>query len=69
VANLGLATDVALDPDTSHGYDGILRGRRILNDETVFALAEQALNQARAGADMMVGFVGAIRAGARCGKF
>ena len=69
VPNLGLITDVALDPYTSHGHDGILRGERIVNDETVFVLVEQALNQARAGADiiapsdMMDGRVGAIRAG------
>jgi len=69
VPNLGLVTDVALDPYTSHGHDGLLRGERILNDETVFVLVEQALNQARAGADviapsdMMDGRVGAIRAG------
>ncbi len=68
VPGLGLITDVALDPYTSHGHDGILRGDKILNDETVFVLAEQALNQARAGADviapsdMMDGRVGAIRA-------
>jgi porphobilinogen synthase len=69
VPNLGLITDVALDPYTSHGHDGILRGEKILNDETVFVLVKQALNQARAGADiiapsdMMDGRVGAIRAG------
>jgi porphobilinogen synthase len=69
VPNLGLVTDVALDPYTSHGHDGILRGERIMNDETVVILVEQALNQARAGADiiapsdMMDGRVGAIRAG------
>ena len=69
VPNLGLITDVALDPYTSHGHDGILHGERILNDETVAVLVEQALNQARAGADiiapsdMMDGRVGAIRAG------
>jgi len=69
VPNLGLITDVALDPYTSHGHDGILRGEQIVNDETVFVLVEQALNQARAGADiiapsdMMDGRVGAIRAG------
>ncbi|MGH6794610.1 MAG: porphobilinogen synthase, partial [Methylocella sp.] len=69
VPNLGLITDVALDPYTSHGHDGILRGERILNDATVFVLVEQALNQARAGADiiapsdMMDGRVGAIRKG------
>ncbi|WP_036257402.1 porphobilinogen synthase [Methylocapsa aurea] len=66
---LGLITDVALDPYTSHGHDGLLRGEEILNDETVFVLVKQALNQARAGADiiapsdMMDGRVAAIRAG------
>ncbi|WP_051335424.1 porphobilinogen synthase [Methylocapsa acidiphila] len=66
---IGLITDVALDPYTSHGHDGLLRGEEILNDETVFVLVQQALNQARAGADviapsdMMDGRVGAIRAG------
>ena len=69
VPDIGLITDVALDPYTSHGHDGILHGERILNDETVFVLVQQALNQARAGADiiapsdMMDGRVGAIRAG------
>jgi porphobilinogen synthase len=68
---LGLITDVALDPYTSHGHDGLVRDYgddlRILNDETVAALVRQALNQARAGADviapsdMMDGRVGAIR--------
>ncbi len=75
VPNLGLITDVALDPYTSHGHDGILRGETILNDETVFVLVEQALNQARAGADiiapsdMMDGRVGAIRAGLDAANF
>ncbi len=65
---LGLVTDVALDPYTSHGHDGLMSGNRILNDESVAALARQALTQARAGADviapsdMMDGRVGAIRA-------
>jgi porphobilinogen synthase len=64
---LGLVTDVALDPYTSHGHDGLMAGETILNDESVAALARQALNQARAGADiiapsdMMDGRVGAIR--------
>jgi len=64
---LGLITDVALDPYTSHGHDGLMHGDTILNDESVHALARQALNQARAGADviapsdMMDGRVGAIR--------
>lgn len=75
VPNVGLITDVALDPYTSHGHDGILRGGKILNDETVFVLVEQALNQARAGADviapsdMMDGRVGAIRAGLDAANF
>jgi porphobilinogen synthase len=70
---LGLVTDVALDPYTSHGHDGLISETatgeiRILNDETVEALVRQALIQARAGADviapsdMMDGRVGAIRA-------
>ncbi|HEY8578769.1 MAG TPA: porphobilinogen synthase, partial [Beijerinckiaceae bacterium] len=64
---VGLMTDVALDPYTSHGHDGLMRGEEILNDETVEALIGQALNQARAGcdiiapSDMMDGRVGAIR--------
>lgn len=68
VPQLGLLTDVALDPYTSHGHDGLLDGDRILNDETVAVLVGQALNQARAGADivapsdMMDGRIGAIRA-------
>ena len=68
---LGLVTDVALDPYTSHGHDGLVAESAgqlvILNDETVAALVRQALNQARAGADViapsdrMDGRVGAIR--------
>lgn len=60
-------TDVALDPYSSDGHDGIVRGGRILNDETVEVLCKQALCHARAGADvvapsdMMDGRVGAIR--------
>jgi len=66
---VGLITDVALDPYTSHGHDGILRGEEIVNDETVTVLVAQALNQARAGADiiapsdMMDGRIAAIREG------
>jgi porphobilinogen synthase len=65
---LGLITDVALDPYTSHGHDGLMAGERILNDQSVAALVRQSLVQARAGADviapsdMMDGRVGAIRA-------
>jgi len=51
--HLGLITDVALDPYTSHGHDGLMKGETIVNDETVEALTRQALNQARAGADVM----------------
>ncbi|HQS08062.1 MAG TPA: porphobilinogen synthase [Xanthobacteraceae bacterium] len=69
VPDIGLITDVALDPYTSHGHDGLLEGERILNDETVAVLVHQAIVQAQAGADviapsdMMDGRVGAIRAG------
>jgi porphobilinogen synthase len=64
---LGVLCDVALDPFTSHGHDGLIRDGRILNDETVAVLAQQALVQAQAGcdiiapSDMMDGRVGAIR--------
>ena len=63
---IGLITDVALDPYTSHGQDGLMRGDEIVNDESVAALVRQSLNQARAGcdviapSDMMDGRVGAI---------
>ena len=67
---LAVVTDVALDPYSSAGHDGIVsEDGRILNDETVEVLVKQALSQARAGADvispsdMMDGRVGAIRAG------
>ncbi|QRG05388.1 porphobilinogen synthase [Xanthobacter dioxanivorans] len=69
IPGIGLITDVALDPFTSHGHDGLLQDGRILNDETVDILVRQALVQAEAGADviapsdMMDGRVGAIRAG------
>lgn len=65
--NLGLMTDVALDPYTSHGHDGLMDGDQILNDETVDQLCRQALVQAEAGSDviapsdMMDGRIGAIR--------
>ena len=64
---VGVITDVALDLFTSHGHDGILRGDVIVNDETVEQLAEAAVLQANAGADvisaseMMDGRIGAIR--------
>lgn len=66
---IGVLTDVALDPYTSHGQDGLIDDAGyVLNDETVAVLVGQALNQARAGADiiapsdMMDGRIGAIRA-------
>ncbi len=66
--DLGLLTDVALDPFTSHGQDGLLdETGYILNDETVAVLTQQALVQAEAGvdivapSDMMDGRIGAIR--------
>jgi porphobilinogen synthase len=65
--NLGVICDVALDPFTTHGHDGILEGEQIANDETIDRLVEQALIQAEAGcdivapSDMMDGRVGAIR--------
>ena len=65
---IGVLTDVALDPYTSHGQDGIIDDTGyVLNDETVAALVDQAVNQANAGADiiapsdMMDGRIGAIR--------
>jgi porphobilinogen synthase len=67
--NLGIMTDVALDPYTSHGQDGILDEQgRILNDETTLILVQQAIAQAQAGvdivapSDMMDGRIGKIRA-------
>lgn len=67
VPELGIITDVALDPFTSHGHDGVLRNGNIINDETVELIAQAAVLQAAAGADviapsdMMDGRVGAIR--------
>jgi len=66
--NLGIMTDVALDPYTSHGQDGVLDEQgRILNDETTAILVQQAVTQAQAGvdivapSDMMDGRIGKIR--------
>ncbi len=67
VPEIGILCDVALDPYTSHGHDGLLRGGEIVNDETVEVLVRQALVEAEAGcdiiapSDMMDGRVGAIR--------
>jgi porphobilinogen synthase len=69
VPEIGVLCDVALDPYTSHGHDGLLRDGLILNDETVAVLVRQALVQAEAGcdiiapSDMMDGRIGAIRTG------
>lgn len=66
--NVGVICDVALDPFTTHGHDGILDGDVIDNDATVDRLIEQALLQAQSGcdvvapSDMMDGRIGAIRA-------
>lgn len=67
--DLGILCDVALDPFTSHGHDGLITDGKILNDETVAVLVRQALVQAEAGcdiiapSDMMDGRVAAIREG------
>jgi porphobilinogen synthase len=67
VPEIGILCDVALDPYTSHGHDGLLRDGIIANDQTVEMLVKQALVEAEAGADiiapsdMMDGRVGAIR--------
>jgi len=64
---VGVMCDVALDPFTDHGHDGVVEGGRILNDATIERLVEQGLMQARAGcdilapSDMMDGRVGALR--------
>jgi len=67
VPDIGVMTDVALDPYTTHGHDGLLQDGRILNDETIEILVAQSLVQAEAGcdiigpSDMMDGRIGAIR--------
>lgn len=73
--SIGVLTDVALDPYTAHGHDGLVDDRGyVLNDDTSAVLVEQALNQAAAGADiiapsdMMDGRVGAIRAALEAGN-
>ena len=64
---VGIMCDVALDPFTEHGHDGVVEGNRILNDATIERLVEQGLMQAHAGADilapsdMMDGRVGILR--------
>jgi porphobilinogen synthase len=67
VPGIGIICDVALDPYTSHGHDGLMEGGEIVNDATLEALVKQALVQAEAGcdiiapSDMMDGRIGAIR--------
>jgi len=67
VPEIGILCDVALDPYTSHGHDGLVKDGRILNDETIELLCRQALVQAQAGcdiigpSDMMDGRVACIR--------
>ena len=66
---IAIVGDVALDPYTSHGHDGVLRDGYVANDESVEILVKQAVNQADAGvdiiapSDMMDGRIGALRAG------
>tara|TARA_B100001057_G_scaffold442019_1_gene477057 strand:+ start:965 stop:1957 length:993 start_codon:yes stop_codon:yes gene_type:complete len=65
--NIGIMSDVALDPYTTHGHDGLLKNNYVINDETVDVLAKQALLQAQMGcdviapSDMMDGRIGKIR--------
>ena len=73
--DIGVLTDVALDPYTSHGQDGLIEDTGyVLNDDTVAVLVDQALNQARAGADiiapsdMMDGRIKAIRMALEMGE-
>ena len=67
VPDIGIICDVALDPYTSHGQDGLVRNGIVINDETVEVLCKQSVVQARAGcdviapSDMMDGRIGAIR--------
>ena len=69
VLDVGIVCDVALDPFTSHGQDGLVRDGYVVNDETLEALVKQSVNQAAAGcdviapSDMMDGRIAAIRAG------
>ena len=74
--DIGILTDAALDPYTSHGQDGIIDANGyVLNDETISALVDQSINQAQAGADiigpsdMMDGRVGTIRKALEMNEF
>jgi len=75
VPEIGIVCDVALDPYTSHGHDGLLTGEEVDNDRTVEVLIQQALVQAEAGcdilapSDMMDGRIGAIRAALEANGF
>ncbi len=76
VPDIGVISDVALDPFTVHGQDGLLNDQGyVMNDETIEVLVKQALSHAEAGADMvapsdmMDGRVGAIRAALESGDF
>ena len=74
VPDIGIMCDVALDPYTSHGHDGLMEGSEILNDATLEALMKQSLVQAEAGcdiiapSDMMDGRIAAIRGALEAGK-
>ena len=65
--NIGIMSDIALDPYTSHGHDGLINKNKILNDETIEILIEQSILQAEMGcdvlapSDMMDGRIGKIR--------
>ena len=69
VPDIGIMCDVALDPYTSHGHDGLMEGGEIVNDASLEVLVKQALVQAEAGcdiiapSDMMDGRIGAVRQG------
>ena len=75
VPEIGILCDVALDPYTSHGHDGLLEGHRILNDESIAVLVKQSLVQAQAGcdiiapSDMMDGRIAAIRGALEANAF
>jgi porphobilinogen synthase len=75
VSNIGILCDVALDPYTAHGHDGLVVDGKILNDETVELLVGQTLNQVRAGcdiiapSDMMDGRIAALRTGLESAGF
>jgi porphobilinogen synthase len=75
VPGIGVMCDVALDPYTDHGHDGLVRDGYVVNDETVAALVKQTLVQAEAGcdiiapSDMMDGRIGTIRAALDDGGF